>query len=64
LRERWLVAFVVAVPPVTDQIDQKIEAEADAVFPCEARRLEDTRRDRPRSHGTIGILKPRASPLA
>src|SRR5438093_7678659 len=40
LRERWLVTLVVAVPPVADEIDQEIEAEAHAIFPGEARRLE------------------------
>ena len=40
LRERRLVAFVVAVAPVADQVDQEVAPEARAVFPGQTRRLE------------------------
>ena len=40
LRERRLVAFVVAVAPVADQVDQEVAPEPRAVLPRQARRLE------------------------
>ena len=40
LRERRLVAFVVAVAAVADQVDQEIAPEARPVFPRQPRRLE------------------------
>ena len=35
-----LVALVVAVTPVADEVDQEVETEADAIFPRQPRRLE------------------------
>ena len=40
LRERRLVAFVVAVAAVADQVDQEVAAEARAVCPRQPRRFE------------------------
>ncbi len=40
LGERRLIAFVVPMTPVTDQIDQEVEAEAHAVFPSQPRRFQ------------------------
>ena len=40
LRERRLVAFVVSVAAVADQVDQEVVAEARAIFPRQPRRLE------------------------
>ena len=40
LRERRLVALVVSVAPVADEVDQEVEAEARAVLPRQPRRLE------------------------
>ena len=40
LRERRLVAFVVAVAAVADQVDQEVAPEARAILPRQPRRLE------------------------
>ena len=40
LRERRLVAFVVSVTPVADQVDQEVALEAGAILPRETRGFE------------------------
>ena len=44
LRERGLVALVVPVSSIADEIDQEVPLESAAIFPCQPRRLETRRR--------------------
>ena len=64
LRERRLVALVVAVAAVADQVDQEVAAEARAVVARPARAASRQATGSSALTWTIGILKPRARPLA
>ena len=77
LRERRLVALVVAVAAVADQIDQEVAAEPRAILPGQARRLEagdrivgvdvddrnlEAAREAARVAGAVGLGRRRGEP--
>ena len=63
LGERRLVALVVSVAPIANQVDQEVAPEADPV--TQARRAASRQATGSSALTcTMGILKPRASPLA